>query len=24
LHPMEHQVGAEHVGDVCQRPGGFL
>ena len=24
LHPVEHQVGAEHVGDVCQRPGGFL
>ena len=24
LYPVEHQVGAEHVGDVCQRPGGFL
>ena len=24
LHPMEHEVGSEHVGYVCQRPGGFL
>ena len=24
LHPVEHQVGAEHVGYICQRPGGFL
>lgn len=24
LHPVEHQVRAEHVRDVGQRPGGFL
>lgn len=24
LHPMEHQVGAEHVGHVRERPRGFL
>ena len=24
LHPVEHDVGAEHVGDVGERPGGFL
>lgn len=24
LHPVEHKVRAEHVGDVCERPGGFL
>ena len=24
LHPVEHQVGAEHVGDVGQRPRRFL
>jgi hypothetical protein len=23
-HPVEHKEGAEHVGDVCQCPGGFL
>lgn len=23
-HPVEHQVGAEHVTDVCEGPGGFL
>lgn len=23
-HPMEHKIGASHVGDVGQRPGDFL
>lgn len=23
-HPVEHEVGAEHVGDVGEGPGGFL
>jgi hypothetical protein len=23
-HPVEHQITAEHVADVCESPGGFL
>ena len=23
-HVVEHEVGTEHVGDICKSPGGFL